>query len=282
MSEELMGGNSSWHSGGLHGLYLVLGWFAFAVWSLSFWPQCILNYRRKSVVGLNFDFLVFNLTKHTSYLIFNVGLFFSSTVQAQYHAKYGKHELIPVSASDVAFSVHAVALTLATIAQTFFYERGTQKVSLPCWAISAAVWGAAIVALLVAWPTGSWLWLVTAFNYMQLLMTSIKYIPQAWFNFRRKSTVGWSISNILLDISGGLGSFLQMAVQSIDQGSVENFSGNVGKVGLSLETVAFDTLFIVQHYCLYRRSGHAKDEGPLLGEYAAPKEGPKNEDRGEA
>lgn len=284
MSENLVAGDSSWQSGSLHGLYEVLGWFAFAVWSLSFWPQVLLNYRRKSVVGLNFDFLIFNFTKHSSYLIFNASLFFSAAVQRQYHEKYGSHELIPVSASDVAFSVHAVALTAATIAQTLIYERGPQKVSRPCWAISGTVWVLALVAVAVAWPAGSWLWLVTGFNYMQLLMTSIKYIPQAWFNFRRKSTVGWSISNILLDISGGLGSFLQMAVQSLDQGSAKNFSGNIGKVGLSLETVAFDTLFIVQHYCLYYgRGARAKEDDPALGEYAVIEDGgSKNEGAGQA
>lgn len=33
-------------------------------------------------------------------------------------------------------------------------------------------------------------------------------------NFRRKSTVGWSIGNVLLDFSGGVLSVLQMILQS--------------------------------------------------------------------
>lgn len=36
-------------------------------------------------------------------------------------------------------------------------------------------------------------------------------------NFRRKSTIGFSIGNILLDLFGGVASYGQMAVQSIDQ-----------------------------------------------------------------
>jgi len=36
-------------------------------------------------------------------------------------------------------------------------------------------------------------------------------------NFTRKSTVGWSIGNILLDFTGGLANYLQMVIQSIDQ-----------------------------------------------------------------
>lgn len=36
-------------------------------------------------------------------------------------------------------------------------------------------------------------------------------------NFRRKSTIGFSIGNILLDLLGGLTNYGQMAIQSIDQ-----------------------------------------------------------------
>lgn len=36
-------------------------------------------------------------------------------------------------------------------------------------------------------------------------------------NFRRRSTIGFSIGNILLDLLGGLTNYGQMAVQSIDQ-----------------------------------------------------------------
>lgn len=36
-------------------------------------------------------------------------------------------------------------------------------------------------------------------------------------NFKRKSTIGWSIGNILLDLTGGVLNFGQMGVQSIDQ-----------------------------------------------------------------
>jgi cystinosin len=37
-------------------------------------------------------------------------------------------------------------------------------------------------------------------------------------NFKRKSTDGFSIGYILLNVLGGFTSFLQMVVQSIDQG----------------------------------------------------------------
>lgn len=37
-------------------------------------------------------------------------------------------------------------------------------------------------------------------------------------NFMRKSTDGWSIGLVLLDFFGGIANYLQMIMQSIDQG----------------------------------------------------------------
>lgn len=45
-------------------------------------------------MGLNFDFVLLNLTKHSSYLIYNASLFFSSTVQRQYREKFGLNEVV--------------------------------------------------------------------------------------------------------------------------------------------------------------------------------------------
>ncbi|XP_050380743.1 cystinosin homolog [Argentina anserina] len=246
---------ASWNSVPLEITYEVLGWLAFISWSISFYPQVILNYRRKSVIGLNFDFVVLNLTKHSSYLIYNATLYFSSAVQKQYLEKYGLGEMIPVAANDVAFSIHAVLLTAITLFQLMIYERGSQKVSKISIGIVAAVWLGAAVCFFVALPTHSWLWLISIFNSIQVFMTAIKYIPQAVFNFMRKSTDGFSIGNILLDFSGGVANYAQMAVQSIDQDSWVNFYGNIGKTLLSLISIFFDLLFMGQHFVLYPAKG---------------------------
>ncbi|KAF5205416.1 Cystinosin-like protein [Thalictrum thalictroides] len=242
---------ASWNSTPLEVAYQVFGWIAFVSWSISFYPQVILNYRRKSVVGLNFDFLVLNLTKHSSYLIYNVSLFFSPVVQKQYFNKFGKDKMIPVAANDVAFSTHAVLITVFTLFQVIIYNRGNQRVSTICILITTAVWISAAICSFVAISKHSWLWMINVFNIIQVTMTVIKYIPQVVMNFRRKSTEGWSIGNILLDMLGGVTNYAQMAMQSIDQGSWENFYGNIGKIMLSLVSVFFDLVFIFQHYVIY-------------------------------
>ena len=55
----------------------------------------------------------------------------------------------------------------------------------------------------------SWLDFLTYASYIKLFITLIKYIPQVIMNYHHKSTKGWSIGNILLDMSGGLASLLQ-------------------------------------------------------------------------
>jgi cystinosin len=43
-------------------------------------------------------------------------------------------------------------------------------------------------------------------------VTLVKYIPQVAMNHSRQSTEGWSIDNVLLDLSGGLLSVAQVLV----------------------------------------------------------------------
>ena len=39
----------------------LFGWAYFVCWSVCFYPQIILNYKRKSVIGFHFDFLFLNV-----------------------------------------------------------------------------------------------------------------------------------------------------------------------------------------------------------------------------
>jgi cystinosin len=53
-------------------------------------------------------------------MLFNSFLYFNPTIQQDYLALKGPP--IPVVANDVAFSVHAVIITIFTIFQCFIYE----------------------------------------------------------------------------------------------------------------------------------------------------------------
>ncbi|XP_051141505.1 cystinosin homolog [Andrographis paniculata] len=241
----------SWRSFPLEVTSSILGWIAFSSWSVSFYPQILLNFQRKSVVGLNFDFALLNYLKQNLYLSYNASMTFSHTVQAQYRAKYGHNQMLPVAVNDVAFSIHAVLTTGFTGFQILIYDRGNQKVSKTCKALILITGLAAAICTFLAIPSNKWYWLVSSFNTIQVAMTVIKYIPQVVFNFQRKSTTGFSIGMVLLDLLGGICNMTQMILQSIDQRSYKNLFGNIGKSLLALVTIIFDGIFIFQHYVLY-------------------------------
>jgi len=45
-------------------------------------------------------------------------------------------------------------------------------------------------------------------GYAKAAITFVKYLPQVYLNYKRKSTVAWSLENVLLDFTGGSLSFI--------------------------------------------------------------------------
>lgn len=230
----------------------IIGWIYFVAWSVSFYPQVWQNWKRKSVVGLNFDFLALNLTGFVAYSVFNIGLFWIPYIKELYLQK-NPNGINPVSANDVFFSVHAVLLCLIYIIQAALYERGGQRVSWSAWVCLVVGWTFALISLFLAVAKRiTWLDYLYYFSYIKLGVTLIKYVPQAYMNYRRQSTSGWSIGNVLLDFTGGTLSILQMILDSYNNDQWFLIFGDPTKFGLGLFSVVFDILFMVQHYCLYK------------------------------
>jgi len=236
-----------------------LGWTYFSAWSLSFYPQIWMNYQRKSVVGLSFDYQAYNLLGYTCYSIFTCCLSFNPSIRHQYDRAFDSNL---VTIQDCVFALHAVLVTLVTLWQVAVYDRGDQRFSWICigtigflvtislaYAV-AAMAGTAPGVEIRGVPLFSWLWWVYWLSFIKLGITVIKYVPQAKLNYDRKSTVGWNIYNVLLDFTGGLLSVAQLLLD----GATEGWSGVVGdpiKFCLGFVSIVFDILFMFQHYVLY-------------------------------
>ncbi|XP_028895476.1 cystinosin homolog isoform X2 [Zeugodacus cucurbitae] len=229
---------------------IMFGWIYFVAWSISFYPQIIINFKRKSVVGLNFDFISLNIVGFTLYSIFNCGLYWIPAIQDEYASRHPRG-LNPVLLNDVVFGLHAMFATGITIVQCFLYERADQRVSRIASCILAAIAIIVVVTLILA-AVGVIYWLDFLYycSYIKLAMI-IKYVPQALMNYRRKSTIGWSIGNILLDFTGGMLSMLQMILNAYNYDDWVSIFGSVTKFGIGLFSVLFDVLFILQHYVFY-------------------------------
>ena len=155
------------------------------------------------------------------------------------------------------------------------FQRGKQTVSNMCKMVSA---GILVVAL---WKVNSaicsslpWLDVIYYLSTVKLIITLLKYLPQALLNYRRKSTHGWAINASLLDLMGGIFSLAQMFLLAWNHGEYcchvhwfermltkelftftddwSTLSGNVAKLGLGLFSVLFDVIFSIQHFILYR------------------------------
>jgi cystinosin len=244
----------------LYYLSAVLGWIYFFAWSFSFYGQVIENYRRRSVAGLSFDFELYNLVGFTGYSIY--------TIWGYCDPDIGTGD---VSIQDIVFACHAWVLTIVTIAQVVYYydkDDPSQKVSPTCitivitlvWGVLQIIFIERVLELYDPHQKDK-----TVFNsviylgWCKVFISLIKYIPQVISNYKRKSTEGWNIHNIILDFTGGTFSFGQNVVDTYRHKYTLTPDGqspslNIAKFALSFVSIFFDTIFAIQHFILYRKS----------------------------
>lgn len=253
----------------------VLGWTYFLCWSGSFYPQPISNWNRKSTLGLAIDFPTLNVLGFIAYTISTAAFLYSSTIQSQYAVRHPESPETTVRFNDFLFAAHGAILCIIIYSQFFpriwgFKVGARQKTSQ---AVLGMFWccllGILVVALLVlakgkdgGYDASGWAWVdvIYALGYVKLGTVVIKYIPQVWVNYKRKSTVGWSIYPMLLDFAGAIFSMGQLIIDSSLQNSWEGVTGNPVKFGLGNISIVFDIIFMCQHYILYRVPAKDKED----------------------
>lgn len=154
---------------------------------------------------MNFDFVAMNLTGFLFYSIYNTYGYFVNQDQT------GQVDL-----NDLIFSYHALFATFVTVSQIAIYPHKKNKVHavtilflISLWTF-AVVYGTLTMPLHVISPQPR-LGVISFLGYFKLAISTLKYLPQFYWNYQRKSTKGWSIFNIIMDLTGGLFSFGQLA-----------------------------------------------------------------------
>ncbi|GJC93847.1 lysosomal cystine transporter [Colletotrichum higginsianum] len=217
-------------------LSAVFGWIYFLCWSGSFYPQPLLNFRRKTTAGTTVDFPLINCLGFLAYFVSNAAFYYSPLLWG------------------------------------FAPAHGTKPSRFISGIAAGCVVGVIVIGFVVAAAPGdgdprtSWcaLDVVYAVSYVKLVITLIKYTPQVITNYRNKSTKGWSIWQILLDFSGGLLSVGQQAIDSYMQRDWSGITGNPVKFALGNVSMVYDVVFMTQHYILYRGSDGKADERDSL------------------
>jgi cystinosin len=100
-------------------LKIILLYFSFLCWSISFYPQPYSNYIRKSTQGLAIEFPTMNLLGFTTYTISTAAFLWSPTVRAQYASRHPESPESTVRFNDWAFAAHAFVLCAITYSQFF-------------------------------------------------------------------------------------------------------------------------------------------------------------------
>ena len=181
------------------------------------------------------------------------GFFFYATysVAGRVNPTLGTGE---ITNQDLVFALHAFALSSVQLSQIFIYDRGTQGainlfwiIFLICCYIAVFTdWG--IEVFHGALPNDADTFLMM--GYCKAAITFLKYCPQVYLNWKRKSCVGWSFANICLDFGGGSLSLLQSAVKSIFLGDPFFDPGafNLVKFILAICSIFFDSIFFFQFW----------------------------------
>ncbi|KJX96872.1 L-cystine transporter like protein [Zymoseptoria brevis] len=245
------------------------GWVYFTAWTLSFIPQPLLNYRRKTTQGSMPDFPLLNIFGFSCYSLSTTLFLYSPVIRKQYAKRHSLSPEPTVRFNDLVFGLFGLTMSFITYSQywprLWGWERQSGVKRRANMITLGLIWGSllgltTITAIVIASGNGSsssdartWVWLdvIYSMQYVKLLLTVFKYIPQVVENFRRKSTLGWSIAQQLMDLTGGVLSLVQLVIDSSLQADWTGLSGNPLKLGLANMSLLFDTIFIVQHYCLY-------------------------------
>jgi cystinosin len=168
----------------LPALSTAFGWIYTLAWSLSFYPQPLLNLTRRSTAGTTIDFPAINVLGFLAYLVSNSVFYYSKTIRGEYAAR--NHGLTPtVQFNDVVFAGHAVVLSSLTasmyIRRLWGFDEGGKgvrhRVSKPVLGINVGSFlGVCIVTCIVLARRGDdvktgwgWIDVVSASSYLSQL-----------------------------------------------------------------------------------------------------------------
>eukprot|EP00922_Rhytidocystis_sp_ex-Travisia-forbesii_P021611 GHVS01031650.1.p1 GENE.GHVS01031650.1~~GHVS01031650.1.p1 ORF type:complete len:1307 (+),score=241.80 GHVS01031650.1:329-4249(+) len=101
----------------------IFGLVYVTAWAVSFYPQLVMNCKRKSVTGMSFDLIVYNIVGYSAYSIYTCVQVYVQSKTKSAHA---------VEVHDVFFALHSLFICCCICVQICCYDRGEQKVGKIC------------------------------------------------------------------------------------------------------------------------------------------------------
>ncbi|KAI8985794.1 PQ loop repeat-domain-containing protein [Pilobolus umbonatus] len=229
----------------------IIGWSYFIIWSISFYPQISLNYKRQSVRGLSIDYLLYNLLGFFCYSIYNIAFYYNNEIRDEYKQRHPHSNLVRFN--DVIFSVHGFILSAIIVLQMSVYKKyDNQHISSFA---ASFIWltclGGMLVISAIYYGGVVWIDFMYYLSSLTLVVYFIKYVPQIWLNGKRKSTRGLSVEYIVWELIGGTLSIVQLLLDAYIKQDWTGIEGDNVKLGIGIIVVCCDITVLIQHY-IYR------------------------------
>lgn len=267
------------------------GYIYFLSWTISNWPQLLLNHQNRSTEGLSPDFVAVNCIGFVCYAVYNSVFYWSTAMQDAYVDDHNGDE-VDIRSEDVFLSLQTTVLILSLSGQILFFNatpirRGAKICPfelLPTVQLNPHFYliikGLLFLIFgylcLVALSGGelhrrdsnfkylNWTDFAYSLSYVKLISTLTKYIPQILLNRKRRSTSGFNIWTAVFDCLGGIFSFLQVAVDSIGLRSFGPMKIHHVKLLVGVATIIKNIILMMQHYIWYNFHSQSNDGGDDL------------------
>ena len=223
-------------------ILFLLGILYTIIWSSSFYFQIALNYKVKHSDGYSLNFQFFNFFGFAYY-----------SVSSWHYLIVQKADIDSII--DLAFALHGFVITIVILGQTFYYPRIVNRLNsgailiLLITIVMSVVYYFLNINVYDGKTSDTWIFI----GLSKALLSLVKYLYQIFLNYDRKSTHGFSIINVILDMTGGITSLIQVILKILWY-SEEVFGDktNIPKMALSVVVLLFDLILIYQHYGIYR------------------------------
>lgn len=172
----------------------IIGYTYFVCWSVSFYPQIITNYQRKSIDGFSTDTAALAVLNCICYVLYTTFFFWDETIRAEYKHQHGQDSEITVMSNDVAFSLNSLFLSSVIFGQVIYYGGlVSQPLSKPCILILLTTVLCSVIygmCVLLHVPGFLWIGFLYIMATVKVVLTIMTYIPQMILNVQRQSTKG--------------------------------------------------------------------------------------------
>ena len=219
------------------------------IWSLSFYFQLFLILKVKHSEGYSIDFQIFNIFGFGFYTISNIHYMFQNGSNFD-------------SIIDLIFSSHAFLISIVILGLTFYYPNKENKGHFGTYIMILILFVMTVIYFflnnywILGCPNDLWIFM----GMGKSIVSTLKYLYQIYLNKERETTEGFSIENIILDLTGGSLSLLQVILEIVKETGRSFFDDrtNIPKIGLSVVVIFFDFVLIYQHYFVFHEDVIAK------------------------